>query len=110
MTVPVVFARLFCAFSEKTEAKKKEDNIKQEKNTKRRGGDPNEATNNTRVPQTERTPVNKRQVAMDTARAYAPRATEGQGATTHNPRIGRTGVTELTRQASSRSGTPRRLV
>ena len=72
---------------------------------------PYEATNSTPMPHTARAPVNKRQVATDTARntkgtrapvngrqvaqdaaqAHAPRATEGQGATNHTPR----GLTHL---------------
>ena len=45
--------------------------------------------------------------ARDTAHAHAPRATEGQGATNHTPKVGRTGATQPTRWASGRSGTPR---
>ena len=35
-----------------------------------------------------RAPVHKREEAPDTARAYAPRAAEGQGTTNHTPKVG----------------------
>ena len=99
-------------------------------NTISRKGDPNEATNRTGMlhtaraavntrqvatntahsPQRARAPVNKREEALDTARANVPRAAEGQGATNHTPRVGRTWAIQPTRQASSSRGTPRPLV
>ena len=40
---------------------------------------------------------------------HEPRATEGQGAANHTPRLERTGATQPTRRASGRSSTPRPL-
>ena len=57
-----------------------------------------------------RTPVNKRQGAVDTAHTCALRAAEGRESTSHNPRVGRTGATQPTQRPSSRGGTPRPLV
>ena len=47
---------------------------------------------------------------MDAAHTFKSRAAEGQVTTNHTPRVGRTGATQPTHRASSRGGTPRRLV
>ena len=62
------------------------------------------------TPQRAHAPVNELQGTIETAHACTPRAAEGQGATNHTPRVGRTGAMQPTRRASSRSGTPRPLV
>ena len=62
-------------------------------------------------PQTHRagTPVNRSQVAQDTAHTSTRRAAEGQERT-NTPWVGRTGATQPTQPASGRSRTPRPLV
>ena len=55
-----------------------------------------------------RAPVNKRQEAPETARAYTP--AEGLGTTNHTPTVHCTGATKPTRCVKSRGRTPRPLV
>ena len=52
----------------------------------------------------------KRQGAPDTARAYRPRAAEGQDTRNLTARVGHTWPTLLSCRANSRSGIPRLLV
>ena len=56
------------------------------------------------------TPVNRSQLAQDTANTCVPRATEGRATTNHTPWVRRTWATQPTHRASSRGGTPRPLV
>ena len=50
------------------------------------------------------------QGARETTDTYTPRVAEGQGTTNHAPRVGRTGATQPTHRADSRSSSTKTLV
>ena len=109
MPVPAVFTRPFSpspVFKKKAKTKRREHQAgNNEKRERKRGVGPQRRhQHHVRAAHKAQT-VNKRQVTTGTTCAYTPRAPEEQGTTNRSRRVGCTGATEPTRQASRWTGT-----